>query len=196
MWAVVLAAFVCGAAVSAAGFSIGWKHQAQKGTSAESALVVATASVHSLRTQLAAERSDLAAARAHALTIGASRAALRTSLARLHTQLASAQHALAAASAQAAPLSGDLAIHDFQVAGFPIGDIESSHVKFKPLVLDLTGRDDGFHFAADIDQDLVPIDEHDRTVHELTAPKLGVLGLFVFFEQRAHILGHVADLRG
>jgi translocation and assembly module TamB len=37
-----------------------------------------------------------------------------------------------------APLSGDLAIHDFQFAGFPIGDIESSHVKFKPLVLDLT----------------------------------------------------------
>jgi septal ring factor EnvC (AmiA/AmiB activator) len=109
MWAVVLAAFVCGAAVSAAAFSIGWKHQAQKGTSAESALVAATASVHSLRTQLAAERSDLASAREHTLAVGRSRATLRTSLAKLHTQLASAQHALAATSAQAAPLSGDLA---------------------------------------------------------------------------------------
>src|SRR5487761_976580 len=88
MWAVVLAAFVCGAAVSAAGFSIGWKHQAQKGTSAESALV---------------------AANAHAFAIVRSRATLRTSLAKLHTQLASAQQALAATSSQAAPLSGDLA---------------------------------------------------------------------------------------
>jgi septal ring factor EnvC (AmiA/AmiB activator) len=109
MWAVVLAAFVCGAAVSAAGFSIGWKHQAQKGTSAESALVAATASVHSLRTQLVAERSDLAAAHAHTLADARSRATLRASLAKLHAQLASAQQALAATSSQAAPLSGDLA---------------------------------------------------------------------------------------
>lgn len=108
MWAVVLAAFVCGAAVSAAGFSIGWKHQAQQGTSAESALVAATASIHSLRTQLATERADLVAANAHAFAIVRSRATLRTSLAKLRTQLASAQQALAATSSQAAPLSGDL----------------------------------------------------------------------------------------
>jgi len=109
MWAVVLAAFLCGAAVSAAAFSIGWKHQAQKGTSAESALVAATASVHSLRTQLAAERSDLAAAHAGALAVRRSRATLHTALARLRTQLASAHQALVATSAQAAPLSGALA---------------------------------------------------------------------------------------
>jgi translocation and assembly module TamB len=43
-----------------------------------------------------------------------------------------------AGKASQAELTGDLAIHDFLFAGFPIGDIESSHVKFKPLVLDLT----------------------------------------------------------
>jgi septal ring factor EnvC (AmiA/AmiB activator) len=109
MWAVVLAAFVCGAAVSAAAFSIGWKHQAQKGTSAESALVAATATTHALRMRLATEQSDLAAVNAHAVAIERSRATLRTSLARLRTQLASAQHSLVATSAQAAPLSADLA---------------------------------------------------------------------------------------
>jgi uncharacterized protein (DUF3084 family) len=109
MWAVVLAAFVCGAAVSAAAFSIGWKHQAQKGTSAESALVAATATTHTLRTRLAAARSDLAAAHTDALAVERSRATLRTSLAKVRAQLASARQSLVTTSAQAAPLSGDLA---------------------------------------------------------------------------------------
>ena len=108
MWAVVLAAFVCGAALSAAAFSIGWKHQAQKGTSAESALVAATASVHSLRGQLSAERSDLAAAHAEARAVVRSRTALRATLAKLRGELVSAKQSIAATSAQAAPLSGDL----------------------------------------------------------------------------------------
>ncbi|HEX7668897.1 MAG TPA: translocation/assembly module TamB domain-containing protein, partial [Polyangiaceae bacterium] len=43
-----------------------------------------------------------------------------------------------AGKASQAELTGDLSIRDFLFAGFPIGDIESSHVKFKPLVLDLT----------------------------------------------------------
>ncbi len=108
IWMVVAAAFLCGAAVSAAAFSIGWKHQAQKNTSAESALVAATATVHSLRTQLATERSDLAAANAGARQLAAGQKALRTSLAKLRTQLAAAKQSLASESANAAPLSGDL----------------------------------------------------------------------------------------
>ena len=108
MWAVVAAAFVCGAALSAAAFSIGWKHQAQKGTSAESRLVAATATVHTLRTQLSSTRSALTAAHAHGAQLDASRRGLQTSLTRVRTQLASARRALASTSAAAAPLSGDL----------------------------------------------------------------------------------------
>jgi len=108
MWAVVAAAFVCGAALSAAAFSIGWKHQAQKGASAESQLVTATATVHTLRTQLSTTRSALAAAHARGAQLDASRRALQASLAKLHAQLASARRAVAATSAAAAPLSGDL----------------------------------------------------------------------------------------
>lgn len=108
MWMVVAAAFLCGAAVSAAAFSIGWKSQAQKGTSAESALVAATATVHSLRAQLATERSDLVAANSLSRHLRTSQQALRRSLSTLRTQLATARQSLAATSSAAAPLSGEL----------------------------------------------------------------------------------------
>ena len=63
------------------------------------------------------------------------------------------------------------------------------------LVLELAGGDHGFHLAADIDQDLLSIDEHDRPFDELAAAQLRVLRFFVLFEQRAHILGGVTYLR-
>ena len=108
MWAVVAAAFVCGAAVSAAGFSVGWKHQAQKNTSAESALVSATATAHALRAQLATERSDLAAANARAMRLSTSGKVLRLSLAKLRRQLAAARTSLASTSSAAAPLAASV----------------------------------------------------------------------------------------
>src|SRR5215467_2896910 len=73
--------------------------------------------------------------------------------------------------------------------------ITASQAGFAALVLDLTGRDDGFHLAADINQDLVTIDEDHSTLNQLASAELGVLRLFVFFEQRAHILGGAAYLR-
>ncbi|MGH2973038.1 MAG: hypothetical protein ACRDNM_06865 [Gaiellaceae bacterium] len=108
MWAVVAAAFLCGAAVSAAAFSIGWKHQAQKGASAESQLVVATATTHALRTQLASTRAALTDARSHGTQLAASQRTLERTGAKLRTELAAARHADASLSAAAAPLSGDL----------------------------------------------------------------------------------------
>jgi hypothetical protein len=66
MWAVATAAFVCGAALSAAGFSIGWRHQAERGSSAESALAAVTAKNHRLAASLAAARAATARSRARA----------------------------------------------------------------------------------------------------------------------------------
>ena len=54
------------------------------------------------------------------------------------------------------------------------------------LVLNLACGNDGFHLAADIDQDLFPIDEHNRALNKLPAAQLGVLRLFVLLEQRTH----------
>src|SRR5207247_10749121 len=78
------------------------------------------------------------------------------------------------------------------LAALPISALQG---QLAALVLDLTGRNDGFHLAADIDQDLLAIDEHNRTLDQLTTTELRVLRLFVLFEQRAHILGVVAGLR-
>jgi hypothetical protein len=65
-WAVAAAAFVCGAALSAVGFSIGWRHQAERGSSAETALAAATARNHSLTASLAAARAATTRSRARA----------------------------------------------------------------------------------------------------------------------------------
>lgn len=69
-WVLTVLAFACGAMVSAAVFSIGWRHQAQRGSSAQVALAAATAKTHGLTASLASARrataraeSQLAAAR-------------------------------------------------------------------------------------------------------------------------------------
>lgn len=62
-WALVAAAFVCGALASAAGFSIGWRHQAERGSSAQAALARMTARNHTLSATLARVKAELARAR-------------------------------------------------------------------------------------------------------------------------------------
>jgi chromosome segregation ATPase len=66
VWAIAAATFVCGALISAAAFSVGWRHQAQRGSSAEAALAVATARNHTLAASLDAARADATRSRAQA----------------------------------------------------------------------------------------------------------------------------------
>jgi chromosome segregation ATPase len=56
-------AFLCGGLVSAAVFSIGWRHQAQRDTAAQSALAAATARTHRLERRIGALRASLGEAR-------------------------------------------------------------------------------------------------------------------------------------
>ena len=108
MWVLVASAFLCGGLLSAAGFSIGWKHEAQRGSSAESALVSATARTHALGAQLVSTRAALAAARSRSASLASSRHALTRLGASLQKSLAAATKARAGVAAAAAPLSGDL----------------------------------------------------------------------------------------
>lgn len=85
-WVLAAAAFVCGALLSAAGFSVAWRHQAQRGSSAEAALVAATAKNHGLVASLDAARAATARSRA---------------------QLVAAQKAKASATAAASAASRD-----------------------------------------------------------------------------------------
>lgn len=108
MWFLVVAAFLCGGLLSAAGFAVGWKHEAQRGTSAESALVAATATTHSLRSQLASTRASLSAARARSAELGATRRSLLKAKTQLLDELAAARRKVAAVAAASVPLSADL----------------------------------------------------------------------------------------
>ena len=64
VWLLVALAFLCGGLVSAAAFSIGWKHQAQRDTAARSALAAATARVHRLDEKVGALQTSVTTARA------------------------------------------------------------------------------------------------------------------------------------
>lgn|SRR5579862_589675 len=61
VWVLPTLAFVCGALVSAAVFTIGWRHQTQQNAAAESALADATAHNHKLTASLAKARAAVAA---------------------------------------------------------------------------------------------------------------------------------------
>jgi hypothetical protein len=62
-WLLTGLAFICGGLVSAAGFSIGWRHQAQRDTAARTALAAATARTHTLEQRTSALQASLAASR-------------------------------------------------------------------------------------------------------------------------------------
>jgi chromosome segregation ATPase len=108
VWVLVAAAFLCGGLLSAAGFAVGWRHQAQRGTSAESALVAATATAHSLRAQLSAARAEVTTLRAHSQTLTVDMRAATHAKAALRARIAAVQQSLAAVTSAAAPLTGDL----------------------------------------------------------------------------------------
>jgi len=108
VWVLVVSAFLCGGLLSAAGFSVGWRHEAQKGSSAESALASATARTHALSAQLAATRTALAAAHGHTASLASARTGLAHANAALRKSLAAATRARAQVSSAASPLAGEL----------------------------------------------------------------------------------------
>jgi hypothetical protein len=69
-------AFLCGGLVSAAAFSIGWRHQAQRDSAARTALAAATARAHRLEGRLTALQASLDSAQAAAASATAAEKAL------------------------------------------------------------------------------------------------------------------------
>jgi hypothetical protein len=148
-WVLVAAAFLCGGLLSAAGFSIGWRHEAQRGSSAQSQLLAATSRVHTLTAQLAATRSALVDARTRGASLAASKRSLTRAEARLRSALAAAHAAQADAAAAAAPLSGDLGrvaseLHALTsyLASAPAAQLDAGYVQAQ--VAYLTKSVDGF----------------------------------------------------
>ena len=75
-WVLTALAFLCGGLVSAAAFSIGWRHQAQRDTAARTALAAATARRHRLEGRITALQTSLSSARAAAASATAAEKAL------------------------------------------------------------------------------------------------------------------------
>ena len=65
-WVLALSAFLCGAMVSGAAFAVGWKHEAQRGSSAQAALLTATARNHALSAAVVSARAAALAAQSSA----------------------------------------------------------------------------------------------------------------------------------
>jgi hypothetical protein len=104
VWLLTGLAFLCGGLVSAAGFSIGWRHQAQRDNATQSALAAATARTHRLDQRISTLRASLAEARSSA----AAAVAAEHALARAGTNLGADAAASSGAAASVSSGAGSL----------------------------------------------------------------------------------------
>jgi hypothetical protein len=112
VWLLTGLAFLCGGLVSAAGFSIGWRHQAQRNTDAETALATATAhtqalerQIVTLQTTLARTRGAEARARQTATAAAASERAALSAAAKVGADATASNSAAASVSSGAGALT-------------------------------------------------------------------------------------------
>jgi hypothetical protein len=98
-------AFICGALVSAAVFTIGWRHQTQQNAAAQSALAAATAHNHKLSDALAAARAKAARNARIATQARASVQAAQASGATIAAQTSAAQTAATSVSGSATSMA-------------------------------------------------------------------------------------------
>ena len=105
-WLLTALAFLCGGLVSAAAFSIGWRHQAQRDTAARAALAMATAHVNRLSASLATARETAAQERQTAAQAAAQARATTRAAAALATQAASAGRAADTVTGDAGSIGG------------------------------------------------------------------------------------------
>jgi len=105
VWLFTGLAFLCGGLVSAAAFSIGWRHQAQRDTAARTALAAATARTHRLERRIATLQASLAASRASAAAAAASEQALARAAGKVGDEVAASRAGAASISSGAGSLT-------------------------------------------------------------------------------------------
>ncbi len=104
-WVLPTLAFVCGALVSAAVFTIGWRHQTQQNAAAQSALAAATARNHKLSASLGAAQTTIAHDRQVASRARAALQTARASAATIAAQTGAAQTGAASVSGNATTMA-------------------------------------------------------------------------------------------
>lgn len=128
-------AFICGGLVSAAAFSIGWRHQAQRDTAARTALAAATARVHALRASLQDARGAAARERQAAAAAAASERAVVAGAARVRTEATAAGNTAAPVSsgagtltASASRIASELKTLDAYLTTTPVGQLDPGYI--------------------------------------------------------------------
>ena len=134
-WLLIALAFLCGGLVSAAAFSIGWRHQAQRDTAARAALASATARTHKLEHRTSALRASLGAAQRAEAAAAASQRALAAAGAKVADDAGASGHAARSISSGAGSLTGaaariasELKTLDTYLTTTPAGQLDPGYV--------------------------------------------------------------------
>ena len=141
-WLLTGLAFLCGGLVGAAALSIGWRHQAQRNTAAQSALAAANVRAQKLERTISALRTSLGEARGAAVSARAAAAGTAASgkaLARAGANVAeeadvSSGNGAAISSradaltAAAARIAGELKTLDTYLTTTPAGQLDPGYV--------------------------------------------------------------------
>lgn len=134
-WLLIALAFLCGGLVSAAAFSIGWRHQAQRDTAARTALAAATTHVRALQAslrdvRLAAARDQRAAAAAtaseHALAGAATKVADEATAS--SGDASSVSSGAGSLTASASRIASELKTLDTYLTTTPAGQLDPGYI--------------------------------------------------------------------
>ncbi|HEX4324634.1 MAG TPA: hypothetical protein VHZ77_08395 [Gaiellaceae bacterium] len=142
MWLLTGLAFLCGGLVSAAVFSIGWRHQAQRDTAARSALAASTARTHRLEQTVGALQTSLAAARSTTARAHAAEKALAQAGAKVSTDATASSGAAdtiasgaGAVTATATRIASELKTLDSYFTTTPAGQLDPGYISSQTAYL-------------------------------------------------------------
>jgi hypothetical protein len=142
VWLFTSLAFLCGGLVSAAVFSIGWRHQAQRDTAARSALAAATARTHrldqrvsALQTSLAAARDATARARAAELALARAGAKVGNGATASRAAANSIASGAGAVTAVATRIASELKTLDTYLTTTPSGQLDPGYISSQTAYL-------------------------------------------------------------
>jgi hypothetical protein len=135
IWLLTGLAFVCGGLVSAAAFSIGWRHQAQRDTAAQTALAAANARTHRLEQKVGVLQGSRNAARAAAAAAATSEQSLASAAERVGTEATATGSNTASISSDAGSLSAsstrivsELKTLDTYLTTTPVGQLDPGYI--------------------------------------------------------------------
>jgi len=141
-WLLMGLAFLCGGLVSAAGFSIGWRHQAQRDTAARTALAAATARTRGLEERVTALRASLGRQQAAATTATTAEHAVVVAAAKVAAEATASSGTAGSVSsgagsltASAGRIASELKTLDSYLTTTPAGQLDPGYISSQAAYL-------------------------------------------------------------